>query len=225
MRVSELVERSGVSLASIKYYLREGLLMPGVATSVTGADYDERHVKRLALIRALIDVVGMPVQKVKIVLALIDDPDAELFEALGQAVSALPPAIEGDPEADYPRARAALERLGQVYVPEYPAVPQLERALAAAESVGMPMSDERLEVYGRAVMQMGEYDIRAIPSDGTASALEYSVLGTAIYEPVVAALRRLAHQDVAARLLGPAGWPTTPKGPGEKQPAPRSAPR
>jgi hypothetical protein len=29
------------------------------------------------------------------------------------------------------------------------------------------------------------------------------VLGTALYEPVVVALRRLAHQDVAARLLHP----------------------
>ncbi|NNC12939.1 MerR family transcriptional regulator [Planctomonas sp. JC2975] len=35
------------------------------------------------------------------------------------------------------------------------------------------------------------------------AAIEYAVLGTALYEPVVVAMRRLAHQDVAARMLHP----------------------
>lgn len=52
MKVSELAAQSGVALATIKYYLREGLLMPGEPTSATGARYGEQHVRRLALIRA-----------------------------------------------------------------------------------------------------------------------------------------------------------------------------
>ncbi len=52
MRISELVARSGVPLATVKYYLREGLLMPGETTSATQARYDEQHVRRLALVRA-----------------------------------------------------------------------------------------------------------------------------------------------------------------------------
>jgi DNA-binding transcriptional MerR regulator len=31
MRISTLSERSGVTVASIKFYLREGLLFPGVS--------------------------------------------------------------------------------------------------------------------------------------------------------------------------------------------------
>ncbi len=42
-----------------------------------------------------------------------------------------------------------------------------------------------------------------MPTDSAESAIEYAVLGTAIYEPVLAALRRLAHQDIgAARFAG-----------------------
>ena len=199
MRISELVAASGVPLATVKYYLREGLLHPGVATSARQADYDESHLRRLALIRALTDVAGLSLQNARTVLHLIDAPSADLFETLGQAIGALPPY----PQAadDFPRARAALEQLGQVYEPTYPAVAQLEQALAAAEAAGMPLSDERLEVYGRHIMAIAEADIAGAPAS-PATAVEYAVLGTALYEPVLAALRRLAHQDAASRRLG-----------------------
>lgn len=199
MRVSELVERTGIPLATIKYYLREGLLMPGIATSATQATYGEEHARRLALIRALTEVVGLTVQKAGEVIALIDHPDSDLFETLGKAVAALPPYLEEAEE--YPRARAALERMGQVYDPRYAAVGQFERALAAAEAVGIPMDAERLDGYARHVMAIAEIDIAAVPTDSASAAVEYSVLGTAIYEPVLAAMRRLAHQDLAARRL------------------------
>lgn len=206
MRVSELVERSGIPLATIKYYLREGLLMPGESTSATQADYDERHVHRLALIRALTEVVGLSVTKAREVIRLIDVPEPDLFETLGKAVAALPPYLD-EPADDYSLARAALERLGQVYDPGYAATGQLDRALAAAESVGIPMTDERLQGYGRHVMGIAEIDIGSVPTGDASAAVEYSVLGTAIYEPVLAAMRRLAHQDLAARRL--AGEPTS----------------
>lgn len=199
MRVSELVEASGVPLASVKYYLRRGLLMPGTATSATGADYGEQHVRRLALIRALTDVVGLSVEKAGEVIHLIDDPDPDLFETLGRAVAALPPYV--DDEDDYPRARLALERIGQIYDPRYAAVAQLERSLRAAEEVGMPLTDERLDLYAKHIRAIAEHDIAQVPQGTAAQAVEYSVLGTAIYEPVLAALRRLAHQDIASRRL------------------------
>lgn len=201
MRVSELVERTGVPLATIKYYLREGLLMPGRATSATQAEYGEEHVRRIALVRALTEVVGLTVQKAGAVISLIDSPEADLFATLGKAVAALPPYLDEERD-EYPRAHAALDRLGQVYDPRYAAVGQLEQALAAADAVGLPMSDERLDGYAKHMMAIAEIDIAAVPTDSPASAVEYSVLGTAIYEPVLAAMRRLAHQDLASRRLG-----------------------
>ncbi|WP_348786707.1 MerR family transcriptional regulator [Leifsonia sp. NPDC080035] len=208
MRISELAERGGVPLPTVKYYLREGMLPPGESVSATRADYGEEHVRRLALIRALTDAAGLPLQRVKTILGLIDSPTRSLFEALGGAVAALPPYPDDSRQtptdgAEYPRARAALEALGQVYDPRFAAVAQLERALAGVEAAGIPMTADRLQTYGRHIRAMAEYDLAKMPADGRAEQLGYAVLGTALYEPVIAALRRLAHQDIAARLLEP----------------------
>ncbi|RVW01181.1 MerR family transcriptional regulator [Rhodococcus xishaensis] len=202
MRVSELVAVSGVPLATVKYYLREGLLMPGEASSATQAEYGEQHVRRLSLIKALAGV-GLPLAKIRIIVGLVDHPADTVFETIGGALAALPPySADADAEADdYPRARAVLERLGQVYRPAYPVVAQLEKALAAAEDVGIPMTDERLDVYARHIRSIAEVDLQLMPTDSVASAIEYAVLGTAIYEPVLTALRRLAHQDVGATMF------------------------
>ena len=205
MRVSELVEESGVSLASIKYYLREGLLMPGTATSATQAEYGEEHVRRLRLIKALTQVVGLSVAKAREVVGLIDEP-GDLFDTLGHAVAALPPYVPE--EDDYPRARAALATLGQVYDPRFAATAQFERALRAAEEAGLPMDDDRLRSYGEHVLAIAERDLSAMPAEGPA-AIEYAVIGTAIYEPVLAAMRRLAHQHLAASRMATPGLKRT----------------
>ncbi|MFL4473995.1 MerR family transcriptional regulator [Paeniglutamicibacter sp. MACA_103] len=202
MKMSELLQRSGVPLATVKYYLREGLLPPGESIGATRADYGEEHVRRLALIRALTEVVGLPLASVRTILGLIDEPEADTFAALGRAIAVLPPAVEADPDGDYPRARAALEEIGQLYDPGYAAVAQLEQALAAAEAAGLPMGRERLHGYARHVMAIAELDLAQLPGTETSRAVEYSVLGTALYEPILAAMRRLAHQDLASRLLG-----------------------
>lgn len=201
MRISALGAAAGLPVATVKYYLREGLLHGGVTTSATQATYDETHLRRLLLIRALVGPVGLSLQQVRAVLQLVDDPGADLYAALGRAVSQLPPATEPPAEDDpdpFPRARSALEALGQVYDPRFAAVAQLEAALAATEAAGMPISPERLLEYGRRLHEMAEYDLARMPAEPHA-AVEYTVLGTALYEPVILALRRLAHQDVAAR--------------------------
>jgi DNA-binding transcriptional MerR regulator len=212
MRISELVERTGVPLATVKFYLRQGMLPPGEAVSATRAEYGEEHVRRVGLIRALSDVAGLPLQKVKDVLDLIDHPEGELFDALGRAVAALPPYLD-DAQPPYPRARAAIAAIGQVYDERYAAVAQLERALEAVEAAGIPMTDDRLQAYAEHLRAMAEFDLNRMPEDGgREGALAYAVLGTALYDPVVAALRRLAHQDAAARRLGAAA-PDAPAAP------------
>lgn len=201
MRVSELVAASGIPLATVKYYLREGVLMPGEPTSATQSVYGDEHLRRLALIKALAGV-GLPIGRIRSVLSLIEAPAHSIVETLGRAVSELPPYLEApdaDDVPDYPRAKAAIEMLGQVYDPRFTAVAQLERALSAAEDVGLPMTDERLEVYGRSIRAIAEYDLALMPQP-TDEAIEYAVLGTAMYEPIIAALRRLAHQHIASSM-------------------------
>ncbi|KUP95458.1 MerR family transcriptional regulator, partial [Thermobifida cellulosilytica] len=71
MRIGELSRRSGVSVPTIKYYLREGMLPEGERTAANQVRYSESHLRRLRLIRGLIDVGGLPVPTVREVLAEI----------------------------------------------------------------------------------------------------------------------------------------------------------
>jgi DNA-binding transcriptional MerR regulator len=199
MLISELAGRSQTPLATVKFYLREGVLMPGRSTSATRAEYGDEHVRRVLIIRALIDRVGLSIHQCKEVFAAIDNPHPSLFETLGHAIAALPP--KPAPLEDTPRARAVIEALGQIYEPRYPAVTQLELALRDAEDAGMPLDPERLAVYGQHMREIARYELSRAPSEQD-DVIEYSVLGTALGEPILAALRRLAHQDLAARAYG-----------------------
>lgn len=209
MQISELALQADVTVSTIKYYLREGLLPAGTSRGVTRSDYDEAHLTRLRLIRALVEIAGLPLAQVKRILALIDEPREDLFDTLGQALSALPPypaepALAG--AGQFPLARAAIGELGWWYDSEYPATAQLDRALAGARDADIPVSPQRLAVYGEALRMLSEFDLSEMPKytrSNPTAAITYVVLGTALHEPVLMSMRRLAHMDAAARSLGP----------------------
>ncbi len=70
--MSELAERSGVSAATIKHYLREGLLGEGgdvVRTSRNMAWYPPEYVDRVRLIKRLQEQRFMPLKAIRRVLA------------------------------------------------------------------------------------------------------------------------------------------------------------
>ncbi|MDQ3740964.1 MAG: MerR family transcriptional regulator [Actinomycetota bacterium] len=77
--MSELAERSGVSAATIKHYLREGLLPEPVKTSRNMAWYPPEHVERLRLIKRLQEQRFMPLKAIRRVL---EEEDPERLSAL-----------------------------------------------------------------------------------------------------------------------------------------------
>lgn len=83
MRIAELSRATGVPVPTIKYYVREGLLPPGELTSPNQAQYDQGHVRRLKLVRALIEVGGVSVAAVRDAVRRIDAPDVDLHAKLG----------------------------------------------------------------------------------------------------------------------------------------------
>jgi DNA-binding transcriptional MerR regulator len=74
MRIGELAQQSGVAVPTIKYYLRMGLLAAGAVTARNQALYDETHLRRLRLIRTLIDIGGLSVETIRSVLEAAADP-------------------------------------------------------------------------------------------------------------------------------------------------------
>src|ERR1700709_861291 len=89
MRISELAQQSGLPVATIKFYLREGLLAPGTPISRTQAEYSDAHLERLRLIRALRDIADLPVATVGTVLAAVDDEEIPLLDLLGVTQTAV----------------------------------------------------------------------------------------------------------------------------------------
>src|SRR5262245_60997125 len=64
IKIADLSRRSGVSIPTIKFYIREGLLPRGEHTAPNQARYADTHLERLALIATLqraglnLDVIG-----------------------------------------------------------------------------------------------------------------------------------------------------------------------
>ena len=201
MRLSDLSAASGVPVATVKYYLREGLLPPGRLTAATSAQYDDSHLQRLRLVRALVDVAGLSLAEVAAVVRCLDDPPTSWHDMLGAAHSALPPRVEplSPNELETSRAWQLVQREGWQVPPEFPALAQLDRALDAAEAAGMPVGDDGLVVYAAAARMIGESDVSGVPTSSPEEASRYVVVGTLVKEPVLLALRRLAQVDGSAR--------------------------
>lgn len=186
MRISELSARSGVPVATIKYYLREGLLPAGERTSATQARYGESHVERLRLVRALVDVAGLTIQRVRQILAVVDAPPSSMSELLHLTV---------DPEEshDTPLASALIDRLGWEIPAGLGALTDLERGLEGIAASGVEFSQAHIEQVAGAVDRVSEIEIDSVPSESGAAAVAYAVLGTELVAPIILALRRVAH--------------------------------
>jgi DNA-binding transcriptional MerR regulator len=74
LRISELSERSGVPVATIHHYLREGLLPEPVKTSRNMSYYPPEFVERLRLIKQLQEERFMPL---RVIRELLDRGDAD----------------------------------------------------------------------------------------------------------------------------------------------------
>lgn len=80
MKMSELVDASGVPAATIKHYLREGLLPEPIKTSRNMAWYRPETVERIALIRRLQEERFMPLKAIRAVLDEDSDQAVALLE-------------------------------------------------------------------------------------------------------------------------------------------------
>ncbi|MEU7885372.1 MerR family transcriptional regulator [Microbispora bryophytorum] len=211
MRIAELSRRTGVPIPTIKYYMREGLLPQGERTGPNQARYGEEHVRRLRLARALVEVGGLPVASAREALALIFSSGVSEFDVLGKAQYALTPPREraGDDAGDDAGVEAAAQvdeliaRRGWQVKPGNPARRTLADALATLRRLGEDDYLDLLETYAETAEQLADTEVRAISRRSDLHSMaEAVVIWTALGDPVIASLRRLAQEARAARLLG-----------------------
>ena len=197
MWMAELSARSGLSVPTIKYYLREGLLHPGEATGATRTRYDESHVRRLRLVRALTEVAGLRLDTVREVLAGIERAES-WHEAVGSAHTRLAEVDAGHAsEAARARVDAFLERQGWELGAGSPQREVLARALDALEAVGHPVSDTLLNRYADAMRPVAAHEVASIRTSDREASAEAAVVGTLLQEPVLLAVRRIAQENAS----------------------------
>jgi DNA-binding transcriptional MerR regulator len=215
-RIGELADRAGVSVATIKFYIREGLLPPPpVKTGRTMAYYDAQYLERLRTIRRLREEHYLPLRVIRAVLA--ERGDAPLTEADAATLAAVapgvlsrldpvpaaPPHTRADILAAYPKLSpdelALLEEMGLVGGEHGYTASDLEllEALRRAEEAGVTRARFPAEGLGHYVELLGELARREVHNftgrtrDLPAAELEELALrAIAVSEPIIAAVRR-----------------------------------
>jgi DNA-binding transcriptional MerR regulator len=206
MRITELAEATGVPPATVKYYVREGLLPAGTRVSDNRTDYDDEHARRVRLIRALIDVGRLPVARAREVLAVLDDDGRRVQEVFAVAQDALthgPPSSEVPAADALARIDAVTEASGWCVLDGHAGRAQAARAVDAFERSGHPVDDAYLGRYAEAARMQADADLAAVRArpDRTAMA-ELMVVGTVLGDELSAGLRRIAQATVATPAGG-----------------------
>lgn len=204
MRISELSERSGLPVATVKYYLREGLLPPGRKESARLAEYDETHLARLGLLRVLRDVGQIPVSRLKEVVAAVEDTGLSVHQVFGRAAHATAPDVATTgPHHEQATALAAalIEHAGWDNVEDDAADRRsltgvLEVILTFAPSAA---GVEGLIPYLEAADAVGRVEIDSLDtSRSREDLLQAMVVGQVAFGQLLAVLRRLAEQHYSA---------------------------
>ncbi|GAA0397474.1 MerR family transcriptional regulator [Streptomyces luteireticuli] len=210
MKISELSRTTGVPVASIKYFRREGLLPAGRATAATLAEYGDEHVQRLRLIKALTTTGGLSIAAARDVLTAVDRSDST--DGTLKAISyALPVPVTQSPGADAEEeteaataARADVAGLIAAMdwqVPDTsPHVQGLAVALQELRRLDADYRPERLVAYAELARSIARLDLeRAAALEDSPSLAEQAVVVLALSGPMLELLRRLAQEDQVRR--------------------------
>lgn len=211
MRLAELSERSGVPVGTIKYYLREGLLPQGERISATQAAYGEAHLRRLGLIRAMIQIGRIPVATVREVLGHVDDESLGTTFRLGAALWALP--HPPDAPADDPltaEVTEAVDRflgdMGWHHAREIgvlsPTYRTLVSTIVTMTRLGFSRGPDALMRYAHLMEEVAQLDLDQVDAYDDSEKAELAVASTVLYDPLLLALRHLAQEEHSTRRYG-----------------------
>ena len=174
LKMKELARRSGVPAATIKHYVREGLLPEPKRTSRNMAWYDEALIPRIQTIKELQRTRFLPLKVIKSVLEETEGGDKTLQEALGNVLA--------DPTEGERRSRDELLELG---VPE--------EQLEWLEKTGLihPVEEAGTKFY------RGD-DLGVLKTLGAArrAGLTDEMLPVTILEPYFAAVREIVRTEL-----------------------------
>jgi DNA-binding transcriptional MerR regulator len=205
MKISELCERSGVPLPTIKFYIREGLLPAGRRTAKNQADYSEEHLERLMLVRALRDDAGLPIATIANALKAADGVKQEFVGAAIDALQRPSGVIVDEDTSEFERALDDIMKLARVMGWDVDRDAVAVREVARAWTTALrsfPLDTNVLQPYAEAAQRIAESEIPDTwaPEAAPNASLRYAVLGTVLFEPIILGLRRMANASRARNV-------------------------
>lgn len=203
--IAELSRASGVSTASIKFYVREGLLQPPDPSRPRRAYYDGRHVRRLATIRALRDVGGLSIDTIRRALSAVERPGTDAVDVIAPAIDALaPPARAADATLKEARADVAKAFEGLNVRKAAGSRETIAVTVASLRRLGSPIGVPELTRYLELLRPLAKEEIEstsAVLRSDKETSLEIAILGTALFEPILIGIRRALHEHYTTELV------------------------
>lgn len=202
MKISKLSRLSGVSVPTIKFYLREQLLPHGTLIARNQAEYDETHLSRLRLIRLLTGIGMMRLASVREVLAAIDSncvSPHRLAQVVNRALVPEHPMQSASTTA-YENASRQVSRLldgiGWAVRPDAAERESLVRVMTALESLGVAVETATFEPYVDAAERLAVLELSGPGGPGgpgVTGGPTAVVARIVLFEVVFAVLRRIAY--------------------------------
>lgn len=207
MRISDLSRKTGLPIATIKFYLREGLLQPGRRTGRNQAWYEESHYRRLLFIRALTTVGQLDLTSVRTLLAAIDDETTQLSALHDVVHRVLFPVQEPATTSEsLDRARADIDqfmrKLGWQVKPSAPGLARLAVVLATLRDLGCACDMDFFAPYAEAAERIATQELGLVPDDGDAGDGAAVVVRSILLAVAFTAMRLLAEEHLIAQRSG-----------------------
>lgn len=213
MNLQALSAATGVTVPSIKYCLREGLLHPGVKKNATTAVYDDTHRARLDLIQALRQIVGTPVGEIRRLTTLIDAPVPVIdIMSAAQALGAAAVFPGDDDETGQPAQELVAHLLRDRGWPDRASAARrgVEKLLTEMAAEGYLPAVDYLEDLTRIIDELSALDLGTTvppgagdgPGDLDRLAMRVAV-GTYRHSRLLVALLQLGHASHSIRRYDP----------------------
>ena len=162
------------------------------------AEYDEAHVRRLRILRALREVGSAPVAALQVIVDAVEDDSRPMHDVLCQISDELSPPlpVDGPEQAAAPQVNAVIAGVGWTGVRKDAAA-----RLRLAELVQL-VSDELLTVdagilayYAQLADELCRTELALIDrTKDRQGTLEDMLVGEAVFGEVLTLLRRLGHE-------------------------------
>lgn len=201
MQLKELSEASGVSTASIKFYLREKLLRKGDEIHATRAEYGVAHVKRLSLITALRSVANLSIDQIRDLVRLIDDPAVSRLEILSRTHA----MVLGAPAQNVPDHPLVSQVMDSRDWPNRSSDARtlLNGTLREMDAMGLAVSADVVLGYARAADLVAKQDLGTVFQAETRDQAVLAVaVGVRAYSKLLVSLVALAQASHSIRRLG-----------------------